>query len=72
MGPALLMAETRACLRTLIESHDDSPAVKAALDRASAWLVDRQRNSGAIRSSGTSRMRLTPSTSFDSCSSTLP
>ena len=43
---------TALAMINLIESHDNSPAVKAALDRASAWLVDRQRNSGAIRSSG--------------------
>jgi hypothetical protein len=36
----------------LIESGDRSPAVTAALDKAGAWLADRQRNSGAIRSSG--------------------
>ena len=43
---------TALAMINLIESHDRSPAVKAALDRASAWLADRQRNSGAIRSSG--------------------
>jgi hypothetical protein len=43
---------TALVMINLIESHDSSPAVKTALDRAGAWLVDRQRNSGAIRSSG--------------------
>ncbi len=43
---------TALAMINLIESHDNSPAVQAALDRAGAWLVDRQRGSGAIRSSG--------------------
>lgn len=33
MGPALLMAETRACLRTLIESHDDPGVVLSHANR---------------------------------------
>ncbi len=43
---------TALAMINLIESHDRSAAVRSALDKASAWLVDRQRNSGAIRSSG--------------------
>jgi hypothetical protein len=43
---------TALAMINLIESHDRTPAVTAALDKASAWLADRQRNSGAIRSSG--------------------
>jgi hypothetical protein len=43
---------TALAMINLIESHDNSTAVKAALDKASAWLVARQRKSGAIRSSG--------------------
>ncbi|MCY4727787.1 hypothetical protein NYO98_15975 [Nocardioides sp. STR2] len=43
---------TALAMINLIESHDNSPAVKAALDKASAWMIDKQRNSGALRSSG--------------------
>ncbi len=43
---------TALAMINLIESHDNSPAVQAALDKAAAWLADRQRGSGAIRSSG--------------------
>lgn len=43
---------TALAMINLIESHDRSAAVKTALDKASVWLADRQRNSGAIRSSG--------------------
>ncbi len=43
---------TALAMINLIESNDTSTAVKTALDKAAAWLVDRQRNSGAIRSSG--------------------
>ena len=43
---------TAFAMINLIESGDRSPAVIAALDKAGAWLADRQRNSGAIRSSG--------------------
>ena len=43
---------TALAMINLIESHDRTPAVTAALNRASAWLADKQRNSGAIRSGG--------------------
>ncbi|MBL0747228.1 prenyltransferase/squalene oxidase repeat-containing protein [Nocardioides baculatus] len=43
---------TALAMINLIESNDTSAPVKAALDKASAWLVDKQRNSGALRSSG--------------------
>ncbi len=33
MGPALLMAETRACLRTLVESHDDPGVILTHANR---------------------------------------
>ncbi len=36
MGPALVMAETRACLRTLAQSHDD---VGEMLTRANRLLA---------------------------------
>ena len=36
MGPALLMAETRACLRTLIESHDDPGIILTHANRVLA------------------------------------
>lgn len=43
---------TALAMINLIESHDNSPAVKAALDKATAWMIDKQRKSGALRSSG--------------------
>lgn len=43
---------TALAVINLVESHDRTPAVTAALAKASAWLADRQRNSGAIRSAG--------------------
>lgn len=43
---------TAFAMINLIESGDRSPAVTTALDKASAWLADRQRRSGAIRSAG--------------------
>ena len=36
MGPALLMAETRACLRTLVESHDDPGVILSRANRVLA------------------------------------
>lgn len=36
----------------LVESRDTSQAVKGALAKAGTWLADRQRKSGAFRSSG--------------------
>ena len=43
---------TALAVINLIESRDTSQAVKDALAKAGSWLADRQRNSGAIRSSG--------------------
>ena len=43
---------TALAVINLVESGDTTPAVTAALDKASAWLAASQRNSGAIRSSG--------------------
>ena len=40
---------TALAVINLVESDDKTPAVMAALDKAGAWLVDRQRNSGAFR-----------------------
>jgi hypothetical protein len=43
---------TALAVINLIESGDRTPTVTAALDKASAWLASKQRNSGAFRSSG--------------------
>lgn len=43
---------TALAVINLVESGDKTPAVTAALAKASTWLADRQRNSGAIRSAG--------------------
>ena len=43
---------TALAVINLIESGDRTPTVTAALDKASAWLAGKQRNSGAFRSSG--------------------
>ncbi|GAA2096447.1 hypothetical protein [Nocardioides furvisabuli] len=40
---------TALAVINLVESDDKTPAVKAALDKAGAWLLDRQRGSGAFR-----------------------
>ena len=43
---------TALAVINLVESGDKTPAVQAALAKAGGWLAARQRNSGAIRSSG--------------------
>lgn len=40
---------TALAVINLVESDDKTPAVMAALDKAGAWLKDRQRGSGAFR-----------------------
>ena len=40
---------TALAVINLVESEDKTPAVQAALDKAGAWLVARQRRSGAFR-----------------------
>jgi hypothetical protein len=43
---------TALAVINLVESGDKSAAVTTALAKAGAWLAERQRNSGAIRSAG--------------------
>jgi hypothetical protein len=43
---------TALAVINLVESGDKSAAVTTALAKANAWLAERQRNSGAIRSAG--------------------
>ncbi|MEA1950923.1 MAG: SpoIIE family protein phosphatase [Planctomycetota bacterium] len=43
MGPALMMAETRACLRTLIESHDDPGVILTHANRVLTGSSDETR-----------------------------
>jgi len=55
---------TSLAVINLVESGDNTPAVKAALAKAGTWLADRQRGSGAIRGGGGTEQINTNSTSL--------